>query len=71
MLFTNYSAYITIAKSYLNPELIAESEKNINKGLEISQITVAKKVKKIQNEENTTKTPREESYNSKDLRHII
>ena len=51
MLFTNYSAYITIAKSYLNPELIAESEKNINKGLEISQITVAKKVKKIQNEE--------------------
>jgi len=38
MAFTNYSAYITIAKSYLNPEAIAKSEAKINKSMEVSKI---------------------------------
>lgn len=70
MAFTNYSAYITIAKSYLNPEAIAQSEKNMHKSLEVSQISVAKK-QDWTLEEKTKKDLDEDIYRSKDLRSIL
>lgn len=75
MAFTNYSAYITIAKSYLNPEAIEQSEKNIQNSIEHSQITV-------ENEENLDDNREEarakalqkgekEIYKSKDIKTIL
>ena len=74
MACTNYSAYITIAKSYLNPELIAESEKTMNSSMAASQITVAKKTPTAIGTGATQEVKAEEKledYNSKDIRNIV
>ena len=75
MLFTNYSAYITIAKSYLNPEAIEQSEKNIQKSIEHSQITVKNEEDTDDNREEARAKALEkwekEIYKSKDIRTIL
>jgi len=70
MAFTNYSAYITIAKSYLNPDSIVQSEKNLNKSLEVSQISVSKKEKETPWVKDK-KNKEEDIYKTKDLRNIL
>lgn len=66
MAFTNYSAYITIAKSYLYPDAIAQSEAKMNKSIESSKIVLNNdKVVGIQ-EKMTLKNIEEEKENDND-----
>jgi hypothetical protein len=67
MLFSNYSAYITIAKSYFNPEEIAEQQAQMQKSLEVTKIQKPEKVeKKIIKEEEV-----EDDAPIKSMRDII
>jgi LPXTG-site transpeptidase (sortase) family protein len=75
MAFTNYSAYITIAKSYLNPEAIEASEKNIQNSMKQSQIDINYEEPEDDNrEEARAKVLKEwesKIYESKDIRTIL
>lgn len=73
MAFTNYSAYITIAKSYLNPEAMAQWEAQINKSIEVSKIVLNnEEVVGIQEKMVTENNEAEnEITEKKDIRDIV
>ncbi len=70
MAFTNYSAYITIAKSYFNPEAILQSEKDLQMSLDVSQIRSPIKAKQKTDAE-IIQEQEARIYNSKNIKSII
>lgn len=73
MLGTNYSAYMTIAQSYLNPNAMAANEANLENTIAVSKIQqVQRKDKKTENEvENQDEIEQWNMHNTNDIRNII